>query len=104
MRNIAAGSLAKRLGYEEGRRLKAPIVELCYKDDELGTVNDAHGFNAVDNQSDPMDDNGHGTHCAGIIGAALAVHRRSGAWPLPRETCLSPPVNARKGPVTDAVQ
>ena len=36
VRNIAAGSLAKRLGYEEGTKLRAPIVELCYKDDELG--------------------------------------------------------------------
>lgn len=36
VRNVAAGSLARRLGYEEGRRLKAPIVELCYKSDELG--------------------------------------------------------------------
>ncbi|MEZ5429149.1 MAG: S8 family serine peptidase [Pyrinomonadaceae bacterium] len=40
-----------------------------YTDDELGTFNDLHGFNATDNLSDPMDDNGHGTHCAGIIGA-----------------------------------
>ncbi|HLM59706.1 MAG TPA: S8 family serine peptidase [Pyrinomonadaceae bacterium] len=40
-----------------------------YKDDELGTFNDARGFNATDNFSDPMDDNGHGTHCSGIIGA-----------------------------------
>jgi subtilisin family serine protease len=40
-----------------------------YKDDELGTFNDERGFDAADNQSDPMDDNGHGTHCAGIIGA-----------------------------------
>ena len=38
VRNVAAGSLAKRLGYEEGRKLKAPIVELCYKDDELGDL------------------------------------------------------------------
>ena len=36
VRNVAAGSLAKRLGYEEGTPLKSPIVELCYKDDELG--------------------------------------------------------------------
>ncbi|MBX3245425.1 MAG: S8 family serine peptidase, partial [Acidobacteria bacterium] len=28
-----------------------------------------YGFNAADNLADPMDDNGHGTHCAGIIGA-----------------------------------
>ncbi len=40
-----------------------------YKDDELGTFNDLRGFNGIDNQKDPMDDNGHGTHCAGIIGA-----------------------------------
>ncbi len=41
----------------------------AYNDDELGTVNDLHGFNADENQSDPMDENGHGTHCAGVIGA-----------------------------------
>jgi phosphoribosylaminoimidazole-succinocarboxamide synthase len=36
VRNVAAGSLAKRIGYEEGRPLKSPIVELYLKDDELG--------------------------------------------------------------------
>ena len=36
VRNVAAGSLAKRIGYEEGTELKAPIIELCYKNDELG--------------------------------------------------------------------
>jgi thermitase len=40
-----------------------------YFDDELGEFNDLHGFNATDRLRDPMDDNGHGTHCAGIIGA-----------------------------------
>jgi len=40
-----------------------------YHDDQLGTIDDVDGFNAIDNASDPMDDNGHGTHCAGIIGA-----------------------------------
>jgi len=35
VRNIAAGSLVQLLGFEEGRKLKAPIVELCYKDDDL---------------------------------------------------------------------
>lgn len=40
-----------------------------YHDKELGTIDDSNGFNAIDNDSDPMDDNGHGTHCAGIIGA-----------------------------------
>ena len=41
----------------------------AYTDDELGTFNDENGFNATDNVADPMDDNGHGTHCAGVIGA-----------------------------------
>ena len=36
VRNVAAGSLARLIGYEEGTKLKAPIIELCYKDDELG--------------------------------------------------------------------
>ncbi|MEC1179782.1 phosphoribosylaminoimidazolesuccinocarboxamide synthase [Metasolibacillus meyeri] len=36
VRNIAAGSLAKRLGLEEGTSLARPIVEFYYKDDALG--------------------------------------------------------------------
>jgi len=36
VRNIVAGSLAKRIGLEEGTPLKRPIVEFYYKDDELG--------------------------------------------------------------------
>lgn len=41
----------------------------AYVDDELGVINDKKGFNADANTGDPMDQNGHGTHCAGIIGA-----------------------------------
>jgi subtilisin family serine protease len=41
----------------------------AYVDDQLGTFNDLNGYNGTDNIADPMDDNGHGTHCAGIIGA-----------------------------------
>lgn len=40
-----------------------------YSDDELGTFDDVRGFDADATAGDPMDDNGHGTHCAGIIGA-----------------------------------
>lgn len=44
VRNIVAGSLAKRLGVEEGYVLSQPVVELYYKDDELGDpmVNESH--------------------------------------------------------------
>lgn len=41
----------------------------AYYDDELGTINDKNGFNSDANSGDPMDQNGHGTHCAGVIGA-----------------------------------
>ena len=36
VRNVAAGTICKRLGLEEGMRLPRPIVEYCYKDDALG--------------------------------------------------------------------
>ncbi len=36
VRNVAAGSLAKRLGIEEGKPLSQPLVEFYYKNDELG--------------------------------------------------------------------
>ncbi len=36
VRNVAAGSLSKRLGLAEGEPLPRPIVEFYYKDDELG--------------------------------------------------------------------
>ncbi len=44
VRNKAAGSLAKRLGLEEGTPMKVPVLEFCYKNDELGDpmVNEYH--------------------------------------------------------------
>ena len=36
IRNVAAGSISKRLGIEEGTALPRPIVEFYYKDDTLG--------------------------------------------------------------------
>lgn len=44
VRNKAAGSLAQRLGLEEGTPMKMPVLEFSYKDDDLGypMVNDYH--------------------------------------------------------------
>ncbi len=44
VRNIAAGSLSKRLGLEEGTKMESAVLEYCYKDDELGDpmINDYH--------------------------------------------------------------
>ena len=36
IRNIATGSLTKRLGIEDGTVLEKPLIEFCYKNDELG--------------------------------------------------------------------
>ncbi len=44
VRNIAAGSLSKRLGLPEGTPMKKTVLEFCYKDDALGDpmVNEYH--------------------------------------------------------------
>ena len=36
VRNIATGSLTKRLGIEDGTVLERPLIEYCLKDDKLG--------------------------------------------------------------------
>jgi len=38
-------------------------------DDGNGYIDDIHGANLIKGDGDPMDDQGHGTHCAGVIGA-----------------------------------
>ena len=44
VRNYAAGSICKRLGFEEGAKLKKPMLEFFLKDDSLGDplITDAH--------------------------------------------------------------
>jgi phosphoribosylaminoimidazole-succinocarboxamide synthase len=44
VRNVAAGSMAKRLGIAEGTELNTTIFEICYKNDSLGDplINDYH--------------------------------------------------------------
>ncbi len=49
VRNTAAGSMAKRLGMEEGVELLAPVFEICFKDDALGDplINDDHAVKVL---------------------------------------------------------
>ena len=44
VRNVAASSLSKRLGLPEGAKMKQPVIEFCYKKDELGDpmINEYH--------------------------------------------------------------
>jgi thermitase len=58
-------------------------------DDANGFIDDVRGFDFVDQDADPMDENGHGTHCAGIIGAkgnnglgVVGVNWRVGLLPV----------------------
>lgn len=46
VRNIAAGSMSKRLGVAEGTKLACPVLEFSYKNDELGDpmINDYHAL------------------------------------------------------------
>ncbi|MDD1729881.1 MAG: S8 family serine peptidase [Methanospirillum sp.] len=45
------------------------IPENGIDDDGNGYIDDIHGWNFQGENNSPVDENGHGTHCAGIIGA-----------------------------------
>ena len=55
-RNVATGSLTKRLGIKDGTKLPFTLIEFCYKDDDLGDpiLNDEHCLilNAVKDQDE----------------------------------------------------
>ena len=46
VRNVIAGSMAQRLGIEEGTVPAGPVIDLCYKDEDLGEplINDSHAL------------------------------------------------------------
>ena len=46
------------------------IAENGIDDDGNGYIDDVYGINAINGSGDPYDDEGHGTHCAGILGAS----------------------------------
>lgn len=48
---------------------KGEICNNRIDDDRNGYVDDCYGWNFVDNNNNPMDDQGHGTHVSGVIGA-----------------------------------
>lgn len=55
VRNVAAGSFAKRFGVDEGSKLRMPVTEFCLKNDELGDpfVTEDHIFSF--NIADPVE-------------------------------------------------
>lgn len=44
VRNVAAGSMCRILGLEEGRKLSSPVLEFCFKEDKLNDpmINEYH--------------------------------------------------------------
>ncbi|WP_074600379.1 phosphoribosylaminoimidazolesuccinocarboxamide synthase [Sediminibacillus halophilus] len=57
VRNIAAGSITRRLGIEEKTVFTPPLVELFYKKDELGDplINDEHALLLTDVKSEELE-------------------------------------------------
>jgi subtilisin family serine protease len=57
-------------------------------DDGNGVIDDVHGFDAFYQDGEPEDAHGHGTHCAGIIGAT--GHNRRGITGVNWQTRIMP--------------
>lgn len=57
-------------------------------DDNNGVIDDIHGYNAVEKSGDPMDDHGHGSHCAGVI-AAEPNNTHGGRGVLPKAKVIA---------------
>ncbi len=63
--NYKHPDLKDTMWINEQERSGAPGVD----DDGNGFVDDIYGYDFANKDGDPMDDNDHGTHCAGIIAA-----------------------------------
>ena len=74
-------------------------------DDRNGVVDDVYGLDAYNNDGDPMDDEGHGTHCAGTVGGVgnNGVGIAGVAWGVKMMACkfLS---NTGSGTDSDAIR
>lgn len=81
IRNIAAGSLAKRLGLDEGTTLKTTVLELCYKKDDLGDplINDYHALALDIASKDELET---------IKGLALKINKTLSEYLLERQLIL----------------
>ncbi|WP_318245617.1 phosphoribosylaminoimidazolesuccinocarboxamide synthase [Halobacillus yeomjeoni] len=56
VRNVAAGSITRRLGIEEKTSFTPPIIELFYKEDRLDDplINDVHAYHLTDITEDEL--------------------------------------------------
>ena len=73
-------------------------------DDGNGFIDDIHGYDFVDQDGDPMDEKGHGTHCAGIIGAGHNEVGIKGTMKKVKIMAVRFLDKAGTGTVSDAIQ
>ncbi len=83
----------------------AEIPDNGIDDDNNGIVDDIHGLNAITDGGDPMDDDGHGSHVAGIIGAVgnNGLGTAGVAWKVQLMACKFLD-DAGNGDTSDAIQ
>jgi subtilisin family serine protease len=74
-------------------------------DDHNGIVDDVYGLNALTDSGNPMDDNGHGSHVAGIVGAVgnNGIGTTGVAWKLQLMACKFLD-STGNGDTSDAIQ
>lgn len=74
-------------------------------DDNNGVIDDIHGYNGIADNGDPNDDNGHGSHCAGTIGAVgnNGIGITGVAWNVQLMACRFLGTNGG-GAVSDAIE
>ena len=72
-------------------------------DDNNGYIDDIYGWNFLDNNNDPNDDYGHGTHVAGTIGAkGISLGVAGTVWS--GKLMALKFLNRQEGSTSDAIQ
>jgi len=102
--NGADGGTEVIKGRDAGSGINISIIDtgIDYNHPDLAP-NYKGGYDFVDDDDDPMDDNGHGTHCAGIIAAAFNQKGIIGVAPEANLYAVKALDSEGKGYVSDVI-
>lgn len=92
--------LIKNLWFNEAEKNGLP----GFDDDGNGFIDDINGYDFANNDGDPMDEIGHGTHVAGIIGATHNAEGIRGVMPNVKIMALKFLNETGKGDTKNAVR